>query len=77
MELSKSSGDGIGSGGLSVTGTAHPGTNVLLLAGEQINDTASVALSGPYRADLDLNGFTETVGNVTFPWSGSQDDQSI
>lgn len=77
LELNKSSGDGIGSGGLSVTGTAHPGTNVLLLAGEQISDTASVALSGPYRAELDLNGFTETVGNVTLAQSGSQDDQSI
>lgn len=77
LELNKSSGDGIGSGGLGVTGTAHPGTNVLLLAGEQIHDSAAVALSGPNYATLDLNGFTETVGSLTLAQSGSQDDSSL
>lgn len=60
LELGKSSGDAVGTGGLSVS---NSGSFVRLVAGEQIADTAAVAIGS--SSFLELNSYTETVGPLT------------
>ncbi len=60
LELAKSSGDAVGSGGLTVTG----GTTTLL-APNQINDGAAVAVSGTATTYLDLLNQSDTTGAIT------------
>ena len=64
LELNKSSGDAIGVGGLSISTTSV--TTVRLLAANQINDAAPVAVTNTAGgAFLDLAGFSETLGATT------------
>jgi autotransporter-associated beta strand protein len=64
LELAKSSGDAIGTGGLDLNPTTSNST-VKLLAAEQIHNGAAVNLSGASEVILDLGSFTETVGPLT------------
>lgn len=66
LQLNKTGVNAIGSGGVTITTSTTTGT-VRLLASDQIADNASVNLSasGGMIARLDLNGFNETVGNIT------------
>lgn len=61
LELAKSSGDGIGTGGLNVFTN---GSVVRLVSGEQINNSAAVSIGN--SGFLELADFTETTGPVTF-----------
>lgn len=72
LELGKSSGDAIGTGGLSITG----GTTRLLAAG-QIHDSGAVSLSGASEVFLELNGFTETTGPLSLTQTDSNDYTAV
>ncbi|MCP5542695.1 MAG: autotransporter-associated beta strand repeat-containing protein [Akkermansiaceae bacterium] len=72
LELGKSSGDAITSGGLSAENV-----NVSLLATTQIADTAPVTLSGANDTVLDLNDFTETIGALTLTQTDSFDYTAV
>jgi autotransporter-associated beta strand protein len=61
LELAKSSGDGIGTGGLSVI---NNGSVARLVSGEQINNSAAVSIGN--SGFLELADFTETTGPITF-----------
>jgi autotransporter-associated beta strand protein len=61
LELAKSSGDAIGSGGLSII---NNGSVVRLAANEQILNSTAVAMGN--SGFFELNNFTETTGPVTF-----------
>lgn len=64
LELGKSSGDAIGLGGLTIGATST--ATVRLLAANQINDAAAVAITNTSAAArLDLAGFSETLGATT------------
>lgn len=60
LELAKSSGDAVGSAGLTVTGGI-----TTLLGPSQINDSAAVAVNGTATTYLDLGNQTETTGGIT------------
>lgn len=71
FQMSKTSGNAIGSGGLLVGGTAAS-ASATLLQSAQINDSAAVTLhTTNLGATLDLNGFSETIGATTLTSSGS------
>jgi autotransporter-associated beta strand protein len=61
LELAKSSGDGIGTGGLNVFTN---GSVIRLVSGEQIHNSAPVSIGN--SGFLELSDFTETTGPVTF-----------
>lgn len=61
LELAKSSGDTIGSGGLSIS---NNGSVVRLAANEQILNSSAVAVGN--SGFFELDNFTETTGPVTF-----------
>lgn len=72
LEMAKSSGDAIGSGGLSITA----GT-VRNLSNEQIANTAPVSLSSASEAFLDLNNFTETTGAISLTQTDTFDYTAV
>ncbi|BCX49285.1 hypothetical protein HAHE_31930 [Haloferula helveola] len=66
VELGKSAGDAVPSGGLVIEGA-----EVLLTAGSQINDSASVTMDGGGDTVLDLAGFSETTGSLSLTQTGT------
>ena len=72
LELAKSSGNAIGTGGLSITA----GT-VRSLASEQIDNTAAVSLSSAAEVFLDLNSFTETTGALSLTQTDANDYTAV
>ncbi|CBY13225.1 unnamed protein product [Oikopleura dioica] len=72
LELAKSSGDAIGTGGLSISA----GT-VRSLANEQIENTASVSLSSANEVFLELNNFTETTGPLSLAQTDTNDYTAV
>ncbi len=72
LELSKTSGDAIGTGGLAMTG----GTTRSLAAG-QINDSGAVSLNSANEVFLELNGFSETTGPLTITQSDASDYSAV
>jgi len=72
LELAKSSGDAIGTGGLTITG----GT-VRSQASGQINNSASVALSSANEVFLELNNFTETTGPLALTQTDTNDYTAV
>jgi fibronectin-binding autotransporter adhesin len=72
LELAKSGGAGIGSGGLFITGgTAR------LLAGEQIDDTAPVGIDSANTSLLELDDHVETIGSLSLAQSDSNDFSAV
>lgn len=72
LEMAKSSGDAIGTGGLTITA----GT-VRSLANEQIANTAAVSLSSANDVFLDLNNFTETTGVLSLTQTDTFDYTAV
>lgn len=72
LELAKSGGAGIGTGGLFITGgTAR------LLAGGQIDDTAQVGIDSANTSLLELAGHVETIGSLSLAQSDSNDFSAV
>lgn len=76
LELGKSSGDAIGTGGLDIATTTLNAT-VLLTAANQIHNNASVSLNGASEVILDLNNFTETVGPLSLTQTDNNDYTAV
>jgi autotransporter-associated beta strand protein len=76
LELAKTSGSAIPSGGLQIATTSSNAT-VRLVAAGQIDDSAPVALGGASEVILDLNGFSETVGPLSLTQSDVSDYTAI
>ena len=68
LELAKTSGNAVGSGGLSITGGI-----VRLQAAEQMDNSASVSLSSANDVFLELNNLTETTGPLSLAQTDSND----
>lgn len=73
LELAKSSGDGIGAGGLATSSTGI----VRLAAAEQIPNSAAVSIGAADESFLELSSFTETVGALTITQSDANDYSGV
>lgn len=76
LELAKTSGDAIGSGGLDINPTSS-NTTVRLLAADQIHNSAPVNLIGASEVFLDLNNLTETVGPLSLTQTDVNDYTAV
>ena len=72
LELDKSSGDAIGTGGLLISGAT-----VSLIGANQINDAAPVTLSGSNDTLLELNDLTESCGPIEITQTDGFDYSAI
>ncbi|WP_035613856.1 autotransporter-associated beta strand repeat-containing protein [Haloferula sp. BvORR071] len=78
LQLAKTSGDAIGSGGLTLRpNIGSPQTGFVVSVGsQQIHDSAAVTVDSTFQATVDLAGFTETIGNLTITQAHSSQSSS-